>query len=424
MNNIIRKTTLPIRALALAVIFLIILVFFSLSNITHATNDSVMPNGRLITIHDRGVDKTILSQAATVGDALLDAGVVVDAKDAVEPAVTEKLIASDYQINIYRARPVIVVDGNIRTKVITPYQTESQIAESAGIKIYDEDTATLGRVDNIIIDGAGLQLTIKRAKVFNFTIYGKTSIVRTRADKISGMLIEKGIKLSENDRVSASMDDKIIENMNVKIWREGKQMITVDEPIDFSVDIIENADMSVGYHEVKTVGVNGLKSVSYEITINDDKEVSRVVIASIEIKQPTSQVEIVGVRGKYTTPSENENIAWSFFISQGFSRVQTAGIMGNLMQEHRFRTDGDGLAQWTDGRKADLYSRVAPNNIYTQLDFLMEELNGKYAYVRDAIKSTNSLTESVQIFQNKFERCGICREDLRINYAKNILGSH
>jgi len=59
--------------------------------------------------------------------------------------------------------------------------------------------------------------------------------------------------------------------------------------------------------------------------------------------------------------------------------------MGNLMQEHHFNTDGDGLAQWTGGRKANLLSRPEPYNIYTQLDFLMWELNGGYASTKNLI---------------------------------------
>ncbi len=190
--------------------------------------------------------------------------------------------------------------------------------------------------------------------------------------------------------------------------------------------------MSVGYREVKTAGVNGLKSVSYEVIINDDKEVSRSVIASIELKQPVSQIEIVGVKGKYTTPSENENIAWNFFISQGFSRIQTAGIMGNLMQEHRFNTSdvagGLGIAQWIGSRRSNLISRYPDNytNIYSQLDYLMYELNGGYSGVKNAILAESSLSGVVEIFQNRFERCNpyYCMLDTRLNYASVILGSH
>ena len=427
MNSLIRKSATPFGAIIVATFFLIVMAIIALSGVTHADNGVNNQNGRLLTIHDRGVEKVILTSATTVGDALKEAGIAVDSKDAVEPAVSEKLVASDYQINIYRARPVVIIDGNTRTKVITPYQTAAQIAQSAGIKLYDEDIATLGRTDDIIADGAGLQLTIDRAMPFVFTLYGKITTVRTQAVTIVGMLTEKGIKLGADDRVSPSLDTQITEGLVVRVWREGKQTITVDEPINFEVEKIENADMSVGYREIQTVGIAGLRSVSYEITIQDGVEVNRTEIASITTKQPSKQVEVVGVKGQYTTPSENETITWNYLISHGFNAMQTAGIMGNIQQESNFSTSdssgGLGIVQWTGSRRANLYNQPYPNNIYTQLDFLMGELNGGYVGVRDAIKASNSLAEVVQIFQNRFERCGDCRESLRINYASGMLGT-
>jgi len=423
MNKLIRKSATPIGALIATVLFLVFAIVFSNSVVTHAGDGTQSRPGRLLTVHDRGSEKVILSQAATVGDALKEAGIVIDVKDVVEPAAEVKLVASDYQINIYRARPVMIIDGNIRQKVVSPYQTAEQIAKSVGITLYPEDITTINRVNNIT-EGTGLQLTIDRATPFVFNLYGKTSTVRTQGMTVGEMLIEKGIKLSADDKVSPSQDTAVTDGLAVRVWREGKQTVTLDEPIAFDVDRIENADQSVSYREITTAGEAGVRSVSYEITIEDGQEVGRIEIASVTIKHPITQIELVGVKGQYTTPSENENIVWDYLTSHGFSGVQTAGIMGNLMQEHHFNTTGDGLAQWTGGRKAALYSRPYPNNIYTQLDFLMEELNGGYSSVRDAISASGSLSESVQIFQNRFERCGICMESQRIAFAQQILGSH
>ena len=182
----------------------------------------------------------------------------------------------------------------------------------------------------------------------------------------------------------------------------------------------------MGYRSTKTPGVLGARSVTYEVTIQNGNEVGRTEIASITTKNPANQIDIVGAkyRGAYTSPSENEVISRNFLLANGFKREQTAGIMGNLMQEHRFNTTGDGLAQWTGARKAALLARPDPYNIYTQLQFLMDELNGGYWRVRDEIRATNSVISAVQIFQNKFEKCGICAESNRIQYAFNILASH
>jgi uncharacterized protein YabE (DUF348 family) len=412
------------------VLFLVAIAIVVISGVTHADNGNNSQSGRLITIYDRGIEKVILSEATTIGDALKEAGIAIDDKDAVEPAVTEKLVASDYQVNIYRARPVVIVDGNTRTKTVTPYQTALQISQSAGIKLYDEDTTNLERTDDIIAEGAGLKLTINRATPFSFTLYGKTTTVRTQGATVGEMLSEKGIILGKDDRLSLNPDTKITEMLAVRVWREGKQTITVDEPVDFDVEKIEDADREVSYLEIKAPGEKGSRNVTYEVTIQDGIEVSRIEIASITTKQPIKQVELVGIKGKYTTPSENETITWDFLTANGFSRQQTAGIMGNLMQEHKFNTSdssgGYGIAQWTDGRKYALMLRPNSDNIYVQLNYLMDELNTGYVGVRDEIKSSDSMEDTVIIFQNKFERCNpyYCMQDQRIQYARNILASH
>jgi uncharacterized protein YabE (DUF348 family) len=424
MNSLIHKSAISLGALGAALLFVILTIIISISSTTHADNGQVSQTGRLITIHDRSVEKVIVSQAATIADALKEANIIIDSKDLVEPNLAEKLVASDYQVNIYRARPVIVIDGNTRTKIVTAYQTAAQIANEAGIKLYDEDKVTLARTDDFVAEGVGLKLVIDRAVLFSFTLYGKAMASRTHGKTVGEMLAEKGVNLTTNDKVSPDKSAFLTDGLAVRVWREGKQTITIDEAINFETDKVESADQSAGYREVKVIGEQGSRSVSYEITIQDGLEVGRIEIASLVTKQPKKQIELVGVKGQYTTPIENETIVWDYLINKGFSRIQTAGIMGNLKQEHHFQTSGDGLAQWTGGRKADLYSRAYPNNIYTQLDFLMDELNGKYDWVRDEIKSATSLTDTVRIFQNKFERCGVCMENNRINYAQGILGSH
>jgi len=295
MSNLIRKSVISFGTLAVALVFIVAAVIISVSSITKADDGKPTENGRLISIYDRGVEKIIITQSGTIGDALKEANIVVDAKDLVEPAVDQKLIASDYQVNIYRARPVIVIDGNVRTKIITAYQTAAQIAEVAGIKLFDEDTVNLEQTDNVIADGAGLKLIINRSVPIQFTLYGKLLNSRTLGRTVGEMLTEKGIKLADNDRVLPDVNTKITDGIAVRVWREGKQIINVDEPINFDISTIEDGDQLVGYKAIKIAGVLGERNVSYEITIQDGVEVGRLEINGIITKQSQSQVEVIGI---------------------------------------------------------------------------------------------------------------------------------
>lgn len=141
-----------------------------------------------------------------------------------------------------------------------------------------------------------------------------------------------------------------------------------------------------------------------------------------EFPKPEPPKPVVA-KAVYQTPQPlgNERIIWDFLIGQGFTRNQTAGIMGNLQQEHGFQTSGDGLAQWVGGRKARLMAMPDPYSLTTQLSFLIIEMNEG---IRGTIVATDDVVAVTRIFQNQYERCGVCMEVNRINYAYAILARH
>lgn len=383
MNSQIRKNTVPFGALVAAVFFLIVAIFISVSSNTFALNKNSTTDGRLVTIYDRGTEKTILTQALTIGDAIKEAGILIDANDAVEPSVDTTMVSTNYQVNIYRARPVTIIDGNIRQRIMTPYQTAEQIAKAAEITLYPEDTTDISVVENLI-DGAGLQLTIHRAASVNFTLYGKTTIVRTQAATVGDMLKEKGINLGDSDHTSVSLDAKITDGMLLRVWREGKQTITVDETISFDTETIDSADQPVGYHEVRSAGILGKKNVTYEITIQDGKESSRVEIARIIKEQPTKQIEVIGT--KVTTPEDARVLGHKMMLDYGFSEDQWTCLDSLWYRESRWSltatnsTSGAyGIPQSLPASKMATAGSDYLTNAATQISWGLKYIKDRYA---------------------------------------------
>lgn len=256
---------------------------------------------RIITIFDRGSERTIITKAPTLKKALEAADISVSVgHDLVEPALDTELIAAKYNVNIYRARPVTVVDGVVRQRVTTAEQTPERIAQAADIKLYKEDVVDISAPQDLNRDGVGVVMTINRATSLNFTLYGKNTEVRTRATTVEGFLKEKKIKLGENDRLSADLSTNITKGMNLELWREGKQTITEEEDVDFQIEKIQDANREVGYREVKEVGEKGRRTVTYEVEVKNNQEVSRKEIASVTIKESKKQVEIVGSKPSFS----------------------------------------------------------------------------------------------------------------------------
>lgn len=428
MKQVLTITPRSHRILLLAVAALLTIVvglMLALKTV-HAASSSSRSGERVITVHDDGKTKGFYTKATTLRDALKEAGITVDQRDRTEPRLDEQLVANSYEANIYRARPVIIRDGSTEIRVVSAYRTARQIAKEAAIRLHDEDSVSLAASRDVVTDGTAEVMTVKRAKAFTFVFYGKTETAYSQAPTVAAMLAEKNITLTDKDGVSPGLSTPLSAGMTVKVWRDGIQTVTVDEDVAFDTKQIRDANHERGYKEVQTKGEAGRRTVSYEISTKNGIEVARKEINSTITKQPVQQVEVIGVKGMYTTPSENEQITWDFLIGKGLSREQTAGIMGNLMQEHGFQTSGDGLAQWTGSRQSRLRSMFPDSymTIQSQLEYLWYELSGPYAKVLNAIKAQSTVEGATVAFQNQYERCSVCVEDRRIQFAYNILASH
>lgn len=297
MRNILRYSFAPVGAMVAICAVVIGTISFTL--MTHVgASDNTRGKDRLVTIHDRGNERVILTNATTIRQALGEADIILDGNDTVEPALGEKLVANSYYVNIYRARPVIVVDGAIRQKIMTPFQTADKIAEDAGLDLHDQDKTSLNATQDIVAEGAGTELTIDRATPFTLGLYGKKEQAYTQGKTVAEMMQEKNIVLGPNDAVSVDQSTPITAGMSVDIWRNGKQTITEDKQIPFEVEKIQDADREIGYREVKTPGVKGKKSITYEVELQNGKESSRKEIQSVVLEQPKKQVEIVGTKRK------------------------------------------------------------------------------------------------------------------------------
>jgi uncharacterized protein YabE (DUF348 family) len=300
MKSIAKKSSTPI-GIVIAVFLLAVAVLGSIvSSYVQAASPALSVGQRLITVHDRGRDRGILTHATTLRAAFEEAGITIDPNDTVEPGLDDELIANNYEVNIYRARPVTIIDGAVREKVMSPYRTAKQIAKQANITLHDEDTATLTASTDMVSQGAGVQLYVTRATSFKLVLYGNETTAYTQQKTVGDMLKEKGIVVGVGDTLSQPLTAEIREGMTVELWRNGKQTVTKKEKIAFSIEQIQDADREVGYKKITTPGVKGVKSVTYEIVMKNGKEVKRKKIQSVVLEKPQKQVEIVGAKPTFS----------------------------------------------------------------------------------------------------------------------------
>ncbi|HJZ88732.1 MAG TPA: phage tail tip lysozyme [Polyangia bacterium] len=142
------------------------------------------------------------------------------------------------------------------------------------------------------------------------------------------------------------------------------------------------------------------------------------------------------------TAFANDQTAYNFFVSQGLTNFQAAGIVGNLDQESgvdpgavQSGGPGRGIAQWSVGGRWDTDANdnvvwyagtrgQAAGSLNLQLEFIWYELMTFSRYGLAQLRATTNVTDATIVFENQFEICGQCNESQRIAYAQSVLNAY
>ncbi len=141
--------------------------------------------------------------------------------------------------------------------------------------------------------------------------------------------------------------------------------------------------------------------------------------------------------------SNSEQSAFNFFVSKGLTKIQSAGVIGNLMQESSVIPTsvqygggpGRGIAQWSVGGRWDTshddnvtwYANAHGESRWalgTQLAFTWYELETFSGYGLGELRASSTVSAATIAFQNRFEGCGTCDESQRIKYAEQALSAY
>ena len=362
----------------------VIISLFGISQIVLADNNTTSDEKRLITIFDAGNEKTILTDAKTVQDAIIEAGISLDQNDKIEPGRKTELVSSSFTINIYRARPVVVFDGERAIRIVSSSQTGRTIAYDAGVNLYPEDLAiTSNGSKNILRNGGARQVvTIKRAFEINLVLYGDERRVRTQAKTVKDFLAEKELELNDNDTMNLGMGSHLRYGMTLRIWREGINTITVEEEIPYSTNIIQDADRPVGYKQIKQRGIPGKRSVTYQINMVGGVEVGqRKVIKSLTLLKPKRQVEVIGVKNSLPAGSHKDWMRAAGIRESDFGYVEyiVSRESGWGPTKSNFAGSGAyGLCQALPGSKMASAGADWATNPITQLKWCNSYAVGRY----------------------------------------------
>lgn len=293
---------------AVPVITVIVLCFMTmigsviLGSQTIGSNDS-----HIVQLSSDNKKQTIPTRATTVGDFLERAKITLHDGDIVEPTTDTEILDDNFRINIYRARPVTIFDGNTRIQALSAATTPRSVAAQVGVEVYPEDNLKQEVSENVLKDQViGEKITIERAIPANLNLYGTPVVVRTHAKTVGDLLKEKNITLGNGDSVQPVAETPITANIGVFVTRFGTQIATVEEPIGREIETIEDPNLSFGTTVLRQKGSDGKKIVTYQLELQNGKEVARKLIQEVRTLEPVKEIV---ARGKAVSiPADKEAI--------------------------------------------------------------------------------------------------------------------
>ena len=187
-------------------------------------------------VHDEGgLPATINTTAATIGEALMQAGYTIYLADNVRPSLSQEVKSGTY-VFIARSRPVII------------------------------------RVD------------------------GREVRTRTHRAIAADVLADLGIVLYGADRVAPALNTPVEPNMEIRVTRVSHDIVINQDVIPFDTRWAGNPDMELDTEGLAQEGAPGVRERRTLITYEDGAEVSRELIADFVPRQPQPKIYNYGTK--------------------------------------------------------------------------------------------------------------------------------
>lgn len=359
-----------------------VIVFLTIISVLTAPADA---GKSIVTVFADGEERLISTTVLTVGEALERAEIDLGPNDLVEPGLDTFINDSSFRINVYRAKPITVIDGDEQATVLTPYNSPRLIAESAGITVYPEDHYHFELINDIIDAGAvGERLVIDRAAAIKVNVYGEVIEHRTHAATVGEALDEMGVNVAEKDNLTVPRETPLTTGMNVGVLRTGTDIINVDEKVQHPVKYIYDSNKFMGDTEIQTPGFDAIYTVTYKVKLENGVEVGRTEISRVRKKAAVTEVQIVGT--KVVDPSSNVALGQAMAERRGWTGAEWQCLYSLWMKESGWNhttsnyqgSGAYGIPQALPGSKMASHGADWATNPRTQIWWGMDYIAGRY----------------------------------------------
>src|SRR5687767_6933833 len=194
IKRIGKKPLLTVPIATFMVLLLLVMVGFLVTGGGNPQLRGKNPNVVVVTYDKQ--ERTIPTDARTVGELLKRLDIKIAEGDVVEPSQNTEIASDNFRVNVYRAVPLTIVDNGKKTFAYSAAATPRSIVKQAGVTVYPEDKLDILPTENFLAESSiGERVVISRATPISLNLYGTPVTIRTHTKTVGELLKEKNIRL-------------------------------------------------------------------------------------------------------------------------------------------------------------------------------------------------------------------------------------
>jgi resuscitation-promoting factor RpfB len=272
-----------------------------------------------VTLSIDGQTAQVRTNAKTVGALLASRGIEVNDHDVVAPGLDTK-VEDGTRIAVKFGRQVtFTIDGAGRTI----WTTATTVNDALKTLSVDLSGAELSTSRSSAIGRQGLTIIIATQKTIIIVDAGEKRTITTTGQTLGDALSAAKIKVDENDKLSARPSTRLVDGLKFTFTRVDISSKTKKFNVDFDTIRKESSKLNKGVTKIDTRGVDGVRAVTYRLVRHNGKIVKRVKIKSKLLREPVTEVILVGTKTTPTTTAKQSSGSSSSSSSSSSSTSST-----------------------------------------------------------------------------------------------------
>src|SRR5699024_3216126 len=287
MKNFIKPLLALKTKSGYSIFSVVIVAVFSVWGITDALQAEV-------TYAADGNSQVVKSSDETVGELLEDLEIEVTNNDYISHSIEETLEDGTEIEHIPAKEVAVVTDGK---KEI--YETIAEDVKSL-LKEHKLDISKHDKVSHNLNTEIkdGLVINIDKAYKIPVNYAGEEESVWTTGGTVGEILSENDFKIKKSDKVNPAKKEQVTKNTEIEVTKVTKDTIVEKESTNFEVKEEKNSKLEKGKTNVIQKGRKGSVEKTYELVLENGKEVERKEVDKEVLKKRKNKIVCVGTKSK------------------------------------------------------------------------------------------------------------------------------